>query len=327
MPGLDSDMVSVIIPAFNSEKYITECISSIKKNDFSHTAYEIIVVDNGSSDKTVSIAERLGVKVLILPSAKIAGLRNHGSRFAQGNILAFLDSDCTVLPSWIPNACMAFEDPGIGIGGSVHRVPAHASWVARAWAFHCKEEGPRTYVNYVPSGNMFIRKRVFDLVEGFNEALSVSEDTDLCRRVIRNGYKVLSDESIVAYHHGAPTSLLVFFRKELWHGQDVLRLFIIERFPREYVNVMALSLGFLMLIAGTIWALFFNYKTAVSFVILLLIIPNVLSVMTCIKKKDLAFYFPLCLLYFTYGLARALCIINIKGYAGTLLTKRGAGND
>ncbi|MFP4046119.1 MAG: glycosyltransferase, partial [Candidatus Aenigmatarchaeota archaeon] len=72
-------MISVVIPALNEEKFIGQCLRSIKKQDYSGE-YEIIVMDNGSEDRTVQIAEKYADKIFSFPSLNLPELRNKGIR-------------------------------------------------------------------------------------------------------------------------------------------------------------------------------------------------------------------------------------------------------
>lgn len=100
---------SFIIPALNEEDYIEECILSIKRQ--LEKGDEIIVVDNGSKDKTVAIAEGLGAKVVKESQKGISHARNKGAKVAKGDILAFVDSDMVLSRKWLAEAKKSFSNP------------------------------------------------------------------------------------------------------------------------------------------------------------------------------------------------------------------------
>jgi glycosyltransferase involved in cell wall biosynthesis len=92
-------LISVIIPAFNEEKFLGNCLFSLKNQDFND--FEIIVVDNNSRDKTSKIAKKFGVKLVSEKNQGAALARNRGAKEAKGEILAFTDAD-TILPkNWL----------------------------------------------------------------------------------------------------------------------------------------------------------------------------------------------------------------------------------
>src|ERR1700704_3926569 len=90
--------ITIIIPAFNEEKMIGFCLDSLTRLNFARERFEVVVVDNGSRDKTLAIAksfqDRLNLKVLQQAGVRISALRNLGAHAALGDIVAFLDADC-----------------------------------------------------------------------------------------------------------------------------------------------------------------------------------------------------------------------------------------
>jgi len=86
--------ISIIIPAYNAEKAIKECLSSLTNQSLSRNKYEIIVVDDGSTDRTCEIAKKYKVNVISQGNGGPAVARNRGAREARGDILIFTDSDC-----------------------------------------------------------------------------------------------------------------------------------------------------------------------------------------------------------------------------------------
>ncbi len=123
--------VSVIIPAYNEGAYIGGCLKALKQQEF--IPLEVILVDNGSTDRTVQIASELGAKILRNDKVNIAGLRNLGAGVASGEILAFLDSDCLPEPGWIRYAVERLEEEDIGVTGCHCSLPRETTWVERAW--------------------------------------------------------------------------------------------------------------------------------------------------------------------------------------------------
>src|SRR3989344_5752786 len=94
--------ISVIIPAFNEEKLLGECLESLQKQTLAKDEYEVIVIDNGSTDKTSAIAKSMGVSVYYYIKERGPGAaRAFGVTKAKGSILAFTDADTTVTPTWL----------------------------------------------------------------------------------------------------------------------------------------------------------------------------------------------------------------------------------
>ena len=101
--------VSVIIPAYNAQRYLRQCLESLSAQ--SRRAQEIIVVDDASGDATARIAAQCGITCLRLKRRSGAGAaRNAGAERAQGDILVFTDSDCVAPPAWLENIVRAYEE-------------------------------------------------------------------------------------------------------------------------------------------------------------------------------------------------------------------------
>ncbi|BDV43049.1 hypothetical protein GURASL_19720 [Geotalea uraniireducens] len=212
---------SVIIPARNEEATIDRCVESVMACAWAADDFEVLVVDNGSSDRTAMLAAARGARVLSLPDGTIARLRNYGALEAQGDILAFLDADCTVPGNWLGEAARYIEQGDVVCFGSPPIVPADATWVQEAWFAVRQKGGELNEVDWLESMNMFVRRREFLSVGGFNEELVTCEDYDLSLRLGRLG-RLVADSRIGAVHHGEAASLGHFFRKELWRGTSNL---------------------------------------------------------------------------------------------------------
>ncbi len=93
-------LISVVIPAYNEEEYIADCIKSVKKQK-TNLSYEIIVVDNNSSDKTSSIAKKNGAKVVFEEKQGLSYARQAGLDAAKGKFLIYLDADTRIAQGWL----------------------------------------------------------------------------------------------------------------------------------------------------------------------------------------------------------------------------------
>ena len=306
--------VSIIIPAYNESLYIGSCLESIKKLDYPENLIEVIVVDNGSTDNTRDIVKSSSYTVLTYPDVNVSELRNIGAARAKGDIFSFLDADCLVPENWLQNINKFLDDPKIGIVGcSRFLLPDRCSWVEQTWKSQKKEtEG---YVKWVGSGNLSIKKDNFKKIGGFNKSLVTSEDWELCFRVKKklnlNTYSSL-DVSVI--HCKCRETLLDFFKKELWHGRDVLM-------PNYYLKLklfenkaLLLALFYLICIIGVIASILLliiygNYIPLVGLILSLFLFSLLLSIkFSYVRKKILG----LTLLYIIYGIARAFALINVN---------------
>ncbi|MDD1685154.1 MAG: glycosyltransferase [Methanoregula sp.] len=106
-------MISVIIPTFNEEENIAQCLVSLSHQSVLRSEYEIIVVDGGSEDATCEIAKKYADQTFTQTSEKVGGARNDGVKAAKGEIVATTDADCILPPDWIKRILEDFKDPAI----------------------------------------------------------------------------------------------------------------------------------------------------------------------------------------------------------------------
>jgi glycosyltransferase involved in cell wall biosynthesis len=320
---------SIIIPAFNEEKMIGRCLDSIARLDYPKDAFEVIVVDNGSTDQTVEIARsfggRLAISVLVRPRVYISALRNAGASAAKGRIFAFLDADMLVPPDWLRQAETIFAQANAGVTGGHCSAPADSSWVARSW-FGRRHRTTRWQPSYVPSGNLLVSRRNFFKIGGFDDQLQTSEDCDFSSRAKGLGMTLEGFESISVVHLGCPETVRDFFRREIWHGTSATRVFFrnIVRFQNGKAVLFAIyMLACLVgIILGSGHAIVYHKYDVLSVsVSLALLAPLFLGSMAMRVEPNWADFIRLSALYLLYGVARALSLL--RATAGISLARNG----
>ncbi|MBN2336368.1 glycosyltransferase family 2 protein [Candidatus Bathyarchaeota archaeon] len=116
--------VSVVIPALNEELEIEQCLTSIRRQD---QEVELILIDNGSVDKTPEIASKYCDKVYVRPGYSLAEMRDLGAREAEGEIIVTTDADCAPPTSWISELTKPFNDPKVvAVGGAFRPINRNA---------------------------------------------------------------------------------------------------------------------------------------------------------------------------------------------------------
>lgn len=214
--------VSVIVPAKNEEKYIGLCLESLLRQEYDGP-FEIIVVDNQSEDNTALIAKSKGVRVIEASGATPAAVRNVGAANSRYDLLAFIDGDCEAPQDWLRRAVSAFcADPVLGAYGGPCSAPHDANWVVLAWAPVSPVRG-RCKALALPGANFFIRKPIFQELNGFDDSLVSAEDDDLAKRVRGLGYDIVCDMDNAVIHFGYPKTLIQLFNKAIWHGSSQLQ--------------------------------------------------------------------------------------------------------
>jgi glycosyltransferase involved in cell wall biosynthesis len=106
-------MISVVIPTYNEEENIAQCLVSLRHQTIPRSEYEIIVVDGGSKDTTREIAKKYADMVFVQTSRKVGGARNDGILAARGDIVATTDADCIIPPTWIETIKKGFADNNV----------------------------------------------------------------------------------------------------------------------------------------------------------------------------------------------------------------------
>lgn len=247
-------LISVIIPAYNEEDNIAKCLASIKSQEYVDADIEIILVDNGSTDNTVMVAERFNIDIYIKENVNVSEMRNYGANKAKGEIFAFIDADCIASPDWISNAIFTMNKYCADAVGSFHDIPENYGWVSKiSELIQGKKRG--TNINYIPSGNFIVKKIAFNSANGFDNKLETNEDVDICYRLRNLGKKILIDSSIKCIHLGSPKNALEMFQREIWHGKSSWDLFI--RKNKKKYKIVVYSFINLIAIINIIFSLFY----------------------------------------------------------------------
>lgn len=309
--------ISIVIPVLNEEKYIGRCLDSIFKINYPKECFEVILVDNGSTDRTIKIAKKYDVQIHIKQDVNVAAVRNCGARESKGEILAFIDGDCVVSRDWLDIANQYFSRDTIAMAGSLCKVSDESTWLGKTWDICLKKRRLKGETDRLGSGNMIIRKKIFDQINGFNECLVTGEDDDICYRIRSANYIIYSDPEIAAYHLGDDKTLREFLDKEIWRGCETFRLFLKNR-GQMNLKAVVYALFFLSAIIATMSSSIYLLVTHKGFVAVLISIGLVLSLpvylatVTAIVSKKWTFFFRFILLYFLFGVARAFAIFKLN---------------
>jgi len=304
--------VSIIIPAKNEETMVPRLLGSISRLNYPADRIEVILVDNGSTDSTIALAEAAGARVLSTPVGTIAHLRNTGVTQSTGEVLAFLDADMEVFPDWLASAVEKLADPGVGAVGGLLHIPQDTTWVEKTWFKHVSLRPRHGKVAWLGSGNLLMRRDLFQEVGGWDATLETCEDLDLCDR-IKADYDLYHLETVAAVHHGGVKTLGELFRKELWRGKDTAnRLAKVWRSPRELQSFLFPLLHGLALI-GLIWALLSGSPLWPAFVVGGVLFPLLRTLMGLRAHRDPRDIPSFFVVWFAYYTARAMAPLLRRG--------------
>lgn len=259
--------ISFVIPVRNDAARLRRCLESIRADDGGASA-EVIVGDNGSTDESAAVAGDLGATVVALPNRPVADVRNDAAGLATSTLLAFVDADHTLAPGWTAAAFALLADPSVSAVGADYRAPDDGTWVQRMYDnLRARAPQPRR-VDWLPSGNLIVRKAAFDSVGGFDTGLESCEDVDLCRRLREAGGTIIASDTLRSVHHGDPRSLRALFLAELWRGRDNLRVTLRERLTLSSAVGLGVTLMHLLALTavaiGVVTAAFGGWRVAAA---------------------------------------------------------------
>jgi glycosyltransferase involved in cell wall biosynthesis len=220
-----SSELSVIIPVRNGARSIPALLESLDAQTLPRERFEVIVVDNDSSDGTAKVAEAHGARVVSEPIANRSRARNRGAASARTQLYAFTDADCVAHPGWL-EALLGCRDLTPLVAGEVRtRVSdapnaierfealwrfGQAEWVKRGWA---------------ATANLLVHAEAFDAIGGFDATWRhIGEDADFCLRAKNAGYGLGYCPDAVVDHDGE-SELRPFLRRFFLHGYSVNQAF------------------------------------------------------------------------------------------------------
>ena len=214
----NNSLVSIIIPTINSERFLDACFKSIKRQVYKNL--EIIIVDSGSTDKTLEISKEFKAKIYFFKPKVKKGIfdaphkRNFGVRKARGEYVYYVDSDMELSKNVVTEAvelCMSGFDAvivkedsfGVGIWAKAKNLERQCYWGDNS------VEAPR-----------FFRKEIWNKLGGLDEKLGGGgDDWDLYQKLLEKGYKVGRTKNLVRHNEGN-LKLTRLMRKRFMYGRD-----------------------------------------------------------------------------------------------------------
>ena len=190
--------VSIIVAAYNSQDTIEECLKSILALNYPTDFFEVIVMDGGSKDSTVEIAERFPVKVVSIRLNAPAAY-NYATKIAFYPILGFIDADAKVEDEWLNKLAPHLAEPKVaGVSGSIETWNHENPW-ARSIGYELKNRYQRIgkYTGRIATMNLLLKKAVIDEAGGWDDKLPSQYDTDLGFRISAKGYKIAYEPNAI----------------------------------------------------------------------------------------------------------------------------------
>jgi glycosyltransferase involved in cell wall biosynthesis len=322
MGMIDQVLISIIVPVYNGHEVLPRCLEALRGSTY--RSYELIVVDDNSTDDSAEIARKMGASVYHMAvQSGPAAARNLGAQKARGEILLFVDADVVVQPDSVSRVAIDLQEhsEAAAVFGSYDDAPAEENFLSqyKNLYHHFIHQRGLTEATTFWAGCGAIRKTVFDAGGGFNEKLysrPCIEDIELGYRLRQMGYRILLDKKLQCKHlkKWQWKSLLradIFYRAIPW-SQLILQ-------SEEMVNDLNLqtrekvSSGIVaLLLCVFAFALFEPRALAVLPLLLIAIVAlNHKMYAFFLKRKGLAFacraFLMQLLHYFYSGIAFATC--------------------
>lgn len=200
-------MFSIIIPTYNRRSMLDICLAAVTALDCPD--YEVIVVDDGSSDGAEELVRTSFPEVRFFRQEENRGpaaARNRGLREATGGILAFTDDDCVPPRDWLQCHWEHHRDPKVGAVGGLQVPDAPSFFDKVQWAHYAEEYGSLARIEAIAAweglatSNLSVKREVFERVGFFDEAFLTGSDPEFARRACRSGYALIRDPRLTVRH-------------------------------------------------------------------------------------------------------------------------------
>lgn len=196
-------LVSVVIPARNEQQWITAALAALENQTLAGEQYEIVVVDNGSTDNTCDLVEQSGARLLKEPKPSAYHARNLAIRHTNSQWVAFTDADCIAEPDWLANLLATANQHDAWIVGGLTRYDIVNDNLGNRllWETHQPDLLRQTIETYncVAGGNMFVRRSAFEQF-GLFRVIRSGSDIEFSKRLAANGHRSVFAEKAVVRH-------------------------------------------------------------------------------------------------------------------------------
>jgi GT2 family glycosyltransferase len=226
--------VTVVVCSYNGAATIRETLEGLMRLDYPD--YEVVVVDDGSTDGTAAIAAEYAVRLIRTENRGLSAARNTGLAAATGEVVAYIDDDAYPDPHWLRYLVRTLLDGGYAGAGGPNLSPPRAGMIAE-----CVAHAPGapshvlltdTVAEHIPGCNMaFLRERL-EAVGGFDPRFRVAgDDVDLCWRLQERGWTLGYSAAAVVWHHRRRT-VRAYWRQQ--RGYGAAEALLARKWPQKY---------------------------------------------------------------------------------------------
>ena len=235
--------ISVVVCSYNGAKTIRDCLEGLSRLEYPD--FEVLVVDDGSTDDTAAIASRYPFRLIRTGNQGLGAARNVGLAAATGEIVAYTDDDARPDPLWLVYLAHTFMTTGHAAVGGPNLAPPGdgriAECVANAPGGPVHVLRSDTEAEHVPGCNMAVRKDRLAAVGGFDPRFRVAgDDVDVCWRLQERGWSLGFSPAALVWHH-ARNSVRRFWRQQLGYGKA--EALLEDKWPEKYNTVGHVTWG------------------------------------------------------------------------------------
>jgi len=229
--------VGIVIPAYNEEEDIGNLLDSLMKVNYPKKKLEIIVIDDGSTDKTPQIISKYPIKIIKGKHEGASVARNIGWKSTTSAIIIFLDADMRVNKNFLREVVKSFADKNIGGGYYIESFLNQKSLIAKLSYLR----KILVYTKHPLTLAKITRKKVLKEVGGIKPRYGYYDDWELAKKIIERGYKIICVSKAKIWHK-EPETFNELYRQHRWAGKSALSLIKHKRILR--------TVGFSFLCAG-----------------------------------------------------------------------------
>jgi len=225
-------MISVVVPVRDSRELLERCLESLDRQTVARSEYEVIVVDDGSSDGSAEVARKWGARVFRQEKKGAGAARNRGIQEAKGEVLLFLDADCEANSDWIAKISEPIGKDAIN--GTIGRFTSdQENWVARLIQIELEGRYHRMrhydQIDFVNTATCGFRRELL-MTNLFDESFQKLEDVELSFRLAKTGSRLVYVPGATV-RHSHPDSLYVYLKRKFRYSRVLPALY--RRFPAK----------------------------------------------------------------------------------------------
>jgi exopolysaccharide biosynthesis polyprenyl glycosylphosphotransferase len=282
--------ISVIIPTYNNADILPACLEALLAQEYPHDKYEIIVVDDGSTDHTSEVVSQFTDSIPVVryfhqANQGPAAARNNGAKHAAGDIIMFTDDDCVAEPQWIIQMSQPFHKSNGDIAAvkgayKTRQSSFIAHFAQKEFESRYRKMQKSRHIDFVDTYSAAFKREVFFSLNGFDTRFpeANNEDVEFSYRLAAENHKMVFNPDAIVYHTH-PDTLYKYLKMKF--GRAYWRMAVYKSFPDKMLSdsytpqtlKLQIILSFLLL-ASLVVSLFYDTSLAISLALIALFVVS-----------------------------------------------------